>query len=247
LTPCRRRSTVAEREITTFDQTNKTRLKGDEVTVREQIRAHLQKQTLAAQRGAFVQSLRSQATVVVHLKTPAVLRAEVSVDGAPFKESATAPVTIVECSDVHCPFCQRVLPTLTQLESHYGDKVKLVFRDDPLDDLHPGAQKAHEAARCAYDQGKFWASHDLFFANAPKASPEQLKAYAEEVGLDVPAFEQCVNSGTYQATVQRDVEEGTRVGVTGTPAFFINGRLVSGTQPLERFVRVIEEELARAP
>jgi predicted DsbA family dithiol-disulfide isomerase len=76
-------------------------------------------------------------------------------------------------------------------------------------------------------------------------SPEQLKAYAQDIGLDVSAFEQCVNSGTYQATVQRDVEEGSRVGVTGTPAFFINGRLVSGAQPLERFVRVIEEELAR--
>ena len=94
-------------------------------------------------------------------------------------------------------------------------------------------------------QGKFWAYHDALFANAPKAGPEQLKTYAQEVGLDVAAFEQCVNSGTYQAAVQSDVEEGARVGVTGTPAFFINGRLVSGAQPLESFVRMIEEELAR--
>jgi protein-disulfide isomerase len=237
---------VTEQEIETFYQANKARLKGDEATVREQIRAHLQKQKLAARREAFVQSLRSQATVVVHLKAPPVFRAEVSVDGAPFKGSATAPVTIVEFTDFHCPFCKRVLPTLGQLESQYGDKVKLVFRDYPIDNLHPGARKAHEAARCAHDQGKFWAYHDLLFANAPKASPEQLKTSAQEVGLDVPAFEQCVSSGTYQAAVQRDVEEATRVGVTGTPAFFINGRLVSGAQPLESFVRVIEEELARA-
>jgi protein-disulfide isomerase len=106
----------------------------------------------------------------------------------------------------------------------------------------PGASGRGDGAT---DQGKVTVYHDALFANAPKASPEQLKAYAEEVGLDVPAFEQCLNSGTYQATVQRDVEEGSRVGVTGTPAFFINGRLVSGAQPLERFVRVIEEELAR--
>jgi protein-disulfide isomerase len=139
-----------------------------------------------------------------------------------------------------------VLPTLTQLESQYGDKVKLVFRDYPIDNLHPAARKAHEAARCAHAQGKFWAYHDALFANAPQASPEQLKTSAQEVGLDVPAFEQCVTSGTYQALVQRDVEEGSRVGVTGTPAFFINGRLVSGAQPLESFVRVIEEELAWA-
>jgi protein-disulfide isomerase len=237
---------VTEQEIETFYQANKARLKGDEATAREQIRANLQKQKLAAQRGTFVQSLRSQSNVVVHLKAPAVYRAEVSVDGAPFKGSATAPVTIVEFSDFHCPFCQRVVPTLTQLELQYGDKVKLVFRDYPIDNLHPAARKAHEAARCAHDQGKFWAYHDALFANAPKASLEQLKTYAEEVGLDVPAFEQCVSSGTHQDAVQRDVEEGTRVGVTGTPAFFINGRLVSGAQPLESFVRVVEEELARA-
>jgi protein-disulfide isomerase len=237
---------VTEQEIETFYQANKARLKGDEATVREQIRAHLQKQKLAAQRGTFVQSLRSQASVVVHLQAPAVFRAEVSVDGALFKGPATAPVPIVAFSDFHCPFCKRVLPTLGQLESQYGDKVKLVFRDYPLDNLHPAARKAHEAARCAHDQGQFWAYHDLLFANAPKASPEQLTTYAQAVGLDVAAFEQCVSSGTYQATVQRDIEEGTRVGVTGTPAFFINGRLVSGAQPLESFVRVIEEELARA-
>jgi protein-disulfide isomerase len=236
---------VTEQEIETFYQANRARLKGGEATVREQIRALLQKQQLAARREAFVQSLRSQAMVMVHLQAPAVFRAEVGVDGAPFKGSATAPVTIVEFSDFHCPFCNRVLPTLGQLESQYGDKVKLVFRDYPIDSLHPGARKAHEAARCAYDQGKFWAYHDALFANAPKASPEQLKTYPQDVGPDVQAFEQCFNSGAYQAAVQRDVEEGTRVGVTGTPAFFINGRLVSGAQPIESFVRAIEEELAQ--
>jgi protein-disulfide isomerase len=237
---------VTEQEIETFYQANKARLKGEEAILREQIRAHLQNQKLAARREAFIQSLRSQAKVAVHLKAAPIFRAEVSVDGAPFKGSAMAPVTIVEFTDFHCPFCKRVLPTLGQLDSQYGDNVRLVFRDFPIDNLHPGARKAHEAARCAHEQGKFWAYHDALFANAPEASPEQLKTYAKEVGLDVPAFEQCFNSGTYQAAVQRDVEEGTGVGVTGTPAFFINGRLISGAQPLERFVRVIEEELARA-
>jgi len=237
---------VTEQEIETFYQANKAQLKGGQAAAREQIRTLLQRQKLAAQRGAFVQSLRSQANIVVHLKAPTVFRAEVNVDGAPIRGSATAPVTIVEFSDFHCPFCQKVLPTLAQLESQYGDKVKLVFRDYPIDNLHPGARKAHEAARCAHDQGKFWAYHDLLFANAPKASPDQLKIYAQDVGLDVPAFEQCVNSGAYEAAVQRDVEEGARVGVTGTPAFFINGRLLTGAQPLEGFLRVIEEELAWA-
>jgi protein-disulfide isomerase len=219
---------VTDQEIETFYQANKAQLKGDEATAREQIRSHLQKQKLAARHEAFVQSLRSQAKVVVYLKAPAVFRAELSVDGAPFKGSATAPVTIVEFTDFHCPFCQRVLPTLSPLESQYGDKVKLVFRDYPIDNLHPGARKAHEAARCAHEQGKFWGYHDALFANAPKASPEQLKTYAHEVGLDVPAFERCVNSGTYQAAAQRDAEEGARIGVTRHPDLFIDGRVLVG-------------------
>ncbi len=236
---------VTEQEIEAFYQANKGELKGEEATVREQIRAYLQNQKLTTQREAFLASLRSQAKVAVHLKAPPVFRAQVTAEGAPFKGGAKAPVTIVKFEDFHCPFCNRVQATLAELLGRYGEKVKLVHRDFPIDQLHPGARKAHEAARCANDQGKFWAYHDTLYANAPKASPEELKAYAREVGLDLPAFEQCLGSGTYQAAVQKDVEEGARAGVTGTPAFFINGRLLSGAQPLERFVQVIEDELAR--
>jgi protein-disulfide isomerase len=170
----------------------------------------------------------------------------VLIDERLLAKEAAKPVTIVEFSDFHCPFCKGVLSTLGRFEFQYGGNVRLVFRDLPIDSLHPGVRKAREAARCGNDQGKFWAYHDALFANAPKASPEQLKTYAQEVGLDVPAFEQGFNSWTYQAVVQRDVEEGTRVGVTGTPAFFINGRPLVGAQPLESLVRVIEEELAQA-
>jgi protein-disulfide isomerase len=236
---------VTEQEIAAFYQANKARLKGEEATLRPQIRAHLQNQKLSAQRETFLQSLRSQASVVVRLTPPAPLRARVPVDGAPFTGPAAAPVTVVEFTDFHCPFCKRVLPTLTQLRSRYGDKVKLVFRDFPIESLHPNARTAHEAARCAGDQGKFWAYHDALYANAPKASRDDLKAYAQEVGLDVASFEQCLRSGKYQAAVQKDVEEGLRLGVNTTPSFFINGRLLSGAHPLESFARVIEEELAR--
>jgi len=236
---------VTEQEIETFYQANKAQLKGEEATVREQIRSYLQNQKLAAQRQAFVQSLRTQAKIVVHLQVPPVFRADVSVDGAPFKGSATAPVTVVEFTDFHCPFCKQVQPTLDQLLTKYAGKVKLVYRDFPIDQLHPQARRAHEAARCANDQGKFWPYHDRLYATAPKGSPEDLKAYAQEVGLDLPAFEQCFNSRKYQAAVQQDEDAGVRAGVTGTPAFFINGRLLSGAQPLESFARLIDEELAR--
>ena len=118
-----------------------------------------------------------------------------------------------------------MLPTLTYIESRYSDKVMLVFQDDPIDQLHPGSRKAHEAAGCANEQGEFCGYHDVRFANMPRGNPGQLKAYSQEVGLDVSAFEQCFSGGNYQAAAQKDTEESTRAGVIGTPAFFIKGRI----------------------
>jgi protein-disulfide isomerase/DNA-directed RNA polymerase subunit F len=236
---------VTESEIETIYQKNKSRLKGEEATLRDQIRVYLQNQNRATRREAFLQSLRSQAKVVVHLRAPSAFWADVAVEGAPFRGLATAPVTIVEFSDFHCQYCKQVQTSLAQLLSRYSDKVKLVYRNFPIDSLHPGARKAAQAAQCAKDQGKFWAYHDKLYASEPDASPEKLKAFAEEVGLDLSGFEGCLSSGKYQAIVEKDIEEITRLGVTGTPAFFINGRLLSGTHPLETFVRAVEEELAR--
>ncbi len=150
---------------------------------------------------------------------------------------------IVEFQDFHCPFCKRVQGTIGELLTRYGDKVKVVHRHFPIDQLHPHARKGHEAARCADEQGKFWAYHDKIYENAPKASPEHLKAFAHEVGLDDRAFEQCLASGKHRAAVQRDVEEGQRLGVTGTPTFFINGRRLTGAQPLETFAQAIDENV----
>ena len=238
---------VSEDEIEQFYQANKGRLSGtDEIEIRDQIRTRLQGQKVSAQREAFVRSLRKNAKVVVNLEAPPVTRVAVSTEGAPARGGAKAPVTIVEFSDFHCPFCKRVVPTLKELETKYGDKVKVVFRDYPIDQLHPGARRAHEAARCASEQGKFWAYHDVLFAGEPDSSPQRLKTYAQQVGIDVAKFDQCVASGKYKDLVQKDIDEAGRLGVTGTPVFFINGEMLSGAQPLESFVRVIDRELARA-
>jgi protein-disulfide isomerase len=180
---------------------------------------------------------------VDRLQAPPVVRVEVPVDGAPVRGSADAAVTLVEFSDFHCPFCKQVQPTLTQILERYPGKVKLVYRDFPIDGLHPEARRAAEAARCARDQGKFWEYHDLLFAGPASAAPEELKRYAGQVGLDLTVFGPCLSAGVHRAAVQRDLDEGTRLGVTGTPGFFVNGRPLSGAQPLEAFARVIEEEL----
>ncbi len=237
---------VTEQEVEAVYQANKGKLRGEEAAARQQVRMQLQNQKLAAAREAFVQGLRAQARVVVHLKAPEAPRAGIAVDEALVKGAASAPVTIVEFTDYHCPFCKRAQATLTGLQSRYGDRIRLAHKDFPIDQLHPSARRAHEAARCAHDQGKFWLYRTLLFNNAPAASPDNLNAYARLIGLDAVAFEQCLASGKYQAAVQADVEEGTRAGVTGTPAFFVNGRMISGAQPLERFVSVIDDELTRA-
>jgi len=237
---------VADQDIEAFYQANKAQIKGEEAAVRQQIRSFLQNQKVSAQRETFVKSLRSQAKVAVYLKVPPVYRAEVSVAGAPFKGPEAAPVTIVEVTDFHCPYCKRVQPTLNEVLLKYPDKVKLVFRDFPIDQLHPNARKAAEAARCANEQGKFWPYHDKLMAGGTDASPEKLKEYAKELELDAGAFEQCLASGKYRAAVQKDVDEGTRLGVNGTPAFFINGRMLSGAQPTDAFAKVIDEELSHS-
>jgi protein-disulfide isomerase len=205
---------VTEKEIDDFYQANKARIRGDEVDVRQKIRAFLQQQKLASQRELFVQSLRTQGKVVVHLQPPPVIRVEVSTDGAPVRGAADAPVTIVEFSDFECPFCKQTQPTLKQLLERYPGKVRLAYRDFPLDSIHPQARRAAEAARCA------------------------------QVGLDVTKFDGCLAAGVHKAAVQRDLDEGNRLGITGTPAFFINGRTLTGAQPLDAFTRLIEQELA---
>jgi protein-disulfide isomerase len=236
---------VTEHEVEAFYQANKSRMRGDETTARQNIRTHLQQQKLAAERARFVQALRSRSKVLVHLAPPPVFRANVSTDGAPVRGAADAAVTLVEFSDFHCPFCKRAQGTIKQILDKYPSKVRHVFRDFPVDGLHPQARQAAEAARCAKDQGKFWEYHDALFAGPPSAAPGDLRRYAEQTGLNVASFEQCVSSGAHRSAVQRDYEDGAKLGISGTPAFFINGRLVSGAQPLEAFVRVIEEELSR--
>jgi protein-disulfide isomerase len=236
---------VTETEIEALYQANKTNFQGNEHELREKIRASLQQRKLTAQREQFVQALRARGSVVDRLQPPPVVRVEVSTSGAPARGQDAAPVTVVEFSDFHCPFCKRVQPTLTQLLERYPGQVKLAFRDFPLGQLHPQAGRAAEAARCAQDQGKFWDYHDVLFRQAPKAGDEDLKQYAQEVGLDGEVFASCLFQSVHHDAVQRDVEEGNRLGVTGTPAFFINGRFLNGAQPLERFVQIIDDELAR--
>jgi protein-disulfide isomerase len=170
---------------------------------------------------------------------------------------AEAPVTIVEFSDYQCPFCQRfAATTLPALKAAYVDsgRVRYVFRDHPLDQLHPQARKAAEAAHCAGEQGKYWEMHDALFANQRAMAPAQLAEHARAIGADAAAFSSCLESGRHAARVERDLADGAAAGVRGTPYFVIGrtgadgiveGMPIRGAQPIEVFRRAIEAALAQ--
>ncbi len=124
----------------------------------------------------------------------------------------------------------------------YGDKVRLVFRDYPLP-FHNNAHTASQAAQCAHEQGKFWPYHDKLFENQQALEVDKLKQYATQIGLDGPAFNECLDTGRYRSQVDQDYQAGQAAGVTGTPSFFVNGRFLSGAQPFEAFRAIIDEEL----
>src|SRR5262249_40324452 len=172
-------------------------------------------------------------------------RTDVSSDPARVRGDSTAPVTIIEFSDFQCPFCSKAYPIIKEVLAKYPGKVKLAFRDFPLRQLHPEAQSAAEAARCAGDQGKFWEYHDALFANPEMLNREALVARAQVLKLDVSVFESCLASGRFKAAIEEDIQAGTVARVNGTPAFFVNGIPLSGAQSLAVFEKTINEELLR--
>jgi protein-disulfide isomerase len=171
-------------------------------------------------------------------------RYQVNTSGSPSKGNAGARLAIIEFSDFQCPFCQRVGPTLEQIEKEYGDQVRIVFKHLPLE-MHPKAPAAHAAAEAAHQQGKFWQMHDLIFANQAAMSPERYVEYAKQLGLDVDRFQKDVASAQVKSRIDADSQEAARLGVSGTPAFFVNGRFLSGAQPFPAFKALIDQELGK--
>lgn len=154
-----------------------------------------------------------------------------------------AKVVIVEYSDFQCPFCGKAQTTVEQILNDYNGKVKLYYKQFPLTQIHPNAQKAAEASLLAADQGKFWEYHDLLFENQDNLDLASLKRYAAQLNLDMEKFNSGLDSGIKAQAVNKDLEEGIRNGVGGTPMFFINGQVVSGAQPYSVFKQTIDSEL----
>lgn len=234
--------TVTEADVSNWYAVNPARVQGATIDqVRVPIRQLLTQERLQVARNAYVERLRAATPVRILLEAP---RIEVAAAGRPATGAVDAPIELIEFSDFECPFCAQALPTVKRVMAVYGDRVRLVYRHYPLP-IHPRARPAAEAASCAAAQDEFWEYHDRLFAHQNELSDAELKGHAVAIGLDAAAFNACYDATAHKADVDADIEAGNEAGVSGTPAFFINGRLLSGAQPFEAFKRVIDEELAR--
>ena len=168
-----------------------------------------------------------------------------TVDPAMTKGPAAAPVTVFEWSDYECPFCQRAQDVIQRLQAEFPDTVRFVFKDFPLRS-HPNALPAAIAARCAGAQGRYWEYHDLLFVAQPDLSRDHLIGYARRLGLDAPAFTECLDTGRFRDAVLAEQREGREAGVRATPTFFINQRKIEGSLPLGEFRDAIQQALRAA-
>ena len=163
-----------------------------------------------------------------------VVRYDVPVDDDPILGADDAPITIVEFSDYECPYCRQWHSEVySQLIDTYGDQIRFVYRDFPLESIHPNANPAAQAANCAYEQGAFWDYHDKLFGMELDLGGDAYLEYASQLELDEGAFQECIDSGRYQEEVQADFDFAANLGVRSTPTFFINGIAVVGAQPFD--------------
>jgi len=207
--------------------------------VKPQIVQYLNQRQEAMATRELVDSLRAKYKPEIKLEAPRIEVAAGDIEGS---GPADAPVTIVAFSDYECPYCKRAEVTVAEVLAAYPNKIRYYHRDFPLE-FHADARPAAEAARCANAQGKFWPYHKALFASA-ELSSDRLKAIADETGVDRTAFDECVASKKFSAAIDRDIADGSSAGVNGTPAFFVNGRMLSGAQPVEAFKALIDAELA---
>jgi len=241
----KRTKPVTDADVSTFYKANTQQMQGRPLEeVASTIRSFLQDQQEDAAHTAIIADLRKAAAPVqVRLDPPRV--PVVIAPHDPVRGPATAVVTLVEFSDYQCPFCSRVTPTLKRLRETYGDRLRIVWKDYPLYDIHPQAQKAAEAAWCAGEQGKYWEFHDRLFANQATLAVEALKQHATAVGLEPMGFAACLDSGRHADRVKAGAREGNDLGVDSTPTAFINGRRLTGAHPYEMFAEIIDDELSR--
>lgn len=201
-----------------------------------------------AREGVFrslVDEAKNSGAIRVSVRRPAEPKLDVTDGGNYFMGPKDAKVTIVEFADYQCPFCARMVPTLAEIVKEYAGKVRWVYRDFPLREIHPEALPAAVAANCAGAQGKYFDMHHELFENLQRLGPSLYRELAGKIGLEMSQFETCLKDPKMENEVLKDAQEGQDLGVNGTPAYFVNGRKLGGAVDRNEFVRLIEAELKR--
>ena len=217
---------VTEAQAQEFYNQNKERISGDFAQTKAQIIQYLQQDKEQEATLAFAQQLRRAAAVQVSLMAPESPVFEISTEDQPVKGNPNAAVTIVEFTDFQCPSCAEQHPVMERIVSEFGNRVRFVIRDFPLTQ-HADAPKAAEAAEAAREQGKYWEYIAVLFRNQSALEVDKLKQYASDLKLDGARFNAALDSGKFAEKVQRDMLDGDKLGVNGTPTLYINGRRVS--------------------
>lgn len=207
--------------------------------VRDKILGYIRQHRIKQARTDYLKVLRDQAGVMISLAPPV---AEVGAGAGPLRGPREPAVTVVEFADYECPYCQQIDPLVKKLEQEFDGKIAVAFRDFPLP-MHRRAGKAAEATRCAGAQGRYWELHDLLFTNPTHLELSDLKQHARTLKLDAARFDQCLDSGEQIEAVKKDVAEAQRLGLTGTPSFFVNGHFVSGAVKYETLRDMVQREL----
>lgn len=235
---------VSDQEINDFLSSkglslNDKRIKKDDVKEYLKFRQKFEKQQ------QYVAKLREAARVKILVAEPEAPKMTVTTEGQPTWGSSKAPVTIVEFSDFQCPFCARAVPIIEKIKQEYGpEKVRFVFHHLPLPN-HNRALPASLAASCANEQGKFWEMHNLLFENQAKLEDSDIKSYAKKLGLDDAKFGECYDKKAHMDRIEASRKEGEKIGISATPSFVINGVLLQGAQPFERFKEKIDRALKK--
>lgn len=230
------------KDVSTYYDNQKDKINKPLKEVRTQIVELLTREKARAHLAELVATLRLESDLEIHIGPP---RIPIDLEGARSRGPAEAPVTVVEYSDFQCPFCRRVQPVLAELSEKYGDDVRWVFKDLPLQEIHPEAMRAAQAARCAGEQGKFWEYRAKLFEQE-LFTDAVYTDLAKEVRIKADPLMECLDSGKYEEPVVAEAREAAAFGVDGTPAIFVNGILSSGARPLEFYDNLIQRELEAA-
>ncbi|HEY3134777.1 MAG TPA: thioredoxin domain-containing protein [Blastocatellia bacterium] len=237
---------ITDDDARKFYDENKNKINGTFAEVRAQIVQYLENREQSNAASSYAERLRSRASVQVFLRPPDPPVFEISIEDRPWKGGTNAPVTVIEFTDFECPSCGATQPDLEEVAREFGDKVKLVARNFPLDQ-HKHAFEAAEAAEAAREQGKYWEYAALLFKNQKALETEKLKEYASQVGLDRKRFDAALDSHKYAGRVKQDLVDGEKVGIDSTPTLFINGKRVRARtrEDLKAAIEAALKEAAR--